>query len=180
MASRAGSYSRSASCTMTMSPVLIDSACRIAAPLPAVHRLAIELVDLALREQRFEDLARAVGRAVVDADDLFRDRRRAHLIDDEIDRVALVVDRNRAPRGARCRESIGVRGRIREIGALIDGRIAERGPAPCGTCDSSVVGMLRRDPRRRDGREHEAKGKLSRTTSSGVLPEHHDLYCRTE
>ena len=33
-ANRAGSYSRSASCTMTMSPVLIDSAWRIAAPLP--------------------------------------------------------------------------------------------------------------------------------------------------
>jgi hypothetical protein len=45
-----------------------------------------ELIDLALREQRLEDLLRPVRRVVVDADDLLADRSGAHLLDDEVDR----------------------------------------------------------------------------------------------
>ena len=80
---------------MTTSPVLIDSACRIAAPLPAVHGLQMQAIDAAFaRCSSCEQLARAVGRAVVDDDDLLLERRRVHLVENQLDRVALVVDRN--------------------------------------------------------------------------------------
>src|SRR6185437_12745734 len=62
--------------------------------LAAIDGLAVELIDRAAREQRLEDLVGAVRRAVVDADDLLGERRIANGVDDEIDRVALVVDRD--------------------------------------------------------------------------------------
>ena len=62
-----------------MSPVLSDSALPNRGAFAAVHRLAIQRVDLAGGEQLLEDLFRAVGGAVVDADDLLRNRRRMRL-----------------------------------------------------------------------------------------------------
>ena len=89
-----GSYSRSASWTMTISPVLGGERGADRLALPAVLLLQDELVDVAGGVQLDEPLARAVGRAVVHADDLLPHRRRVHAIEDRLDRVALVVHRD--------------------------------------------------------------------------------------
>ena len=92
----AGSYSRSASWMIAMSPVMWRIAVWIAAPLPRFLSWKTGLIRGVLRGQLAEDLGRAVGRAVVDDDQLQRDRRRAlqHAADDRPQRPPLVVDRH--------------------------------------------------------------------------------------
>ena len=81
----AGSYSRSASWTMTIWPV--------AWPEPGAQGGALALVALVEDDLQVavallhlaEDLAGAVGRAVVDDDDLLADRDGAHPAEDLVD-----------------------------------------------------------------------------------------------
>ena len=74
-----------------MSPRASAMPRRIAAPLPMVHRLQ-ELADLRpLARQRGHDVARAVGRLIVDDDDLLVDRHVPHAPQKLRDRRPLVV-----------------------------------------------------------------------------------------
>ena len=52
----------------------------------------MELVDLAVLEELLEELAGAVGGAIVDDNDLFQDGLAEHLVEDPLDGIALVVD----------------------------------------------------------------------------------------
>ena len=76
-----------------MSPVTAAKPRRSAAPLPRV-RGCQEQREAELALQPIEDLARAVGRAVVDDDQLDAHRHGEHAADDFVDRVALVEHRH--------------------------------------------------------------------------------------
>ena len=89
----AGSYSRSASWMMTMSPCTCAQA--------GAHRRALALLTRCLnrrmrpsRASLFQNRARAVGGAIVHGDDLFAQRHRLHLLHDLANRARLVVDRH--------------------------------------------------------------------------------------
>ena len=80
-----------------MSPVTAAIAVRMAAPLPAfcgVEERADAVVGSASASaaERAHDVGGAVGRRVVDDDDLLADRHRAHALDQLADRQALVED----------------------------------------------------------------------------------------
>ena len=90
----AGSYSRSASWTITIWPVACWKPVRRAAPLPWFLSWKTIVRSGSSAAISLEDLAGAVLRAVVDQDDLLRDRDGADLAEDLVDRVPLVVDRD--------------------------------------------------------------------------------------
>ena len=62
--------------------------------LAAVDRVAPHLVDASLGVQPVEDLAAAIARGVVDADDLLVDRHGANLLDQRFEGAGFVVHRN--------------------------------------------------------------------------------------
>ena len=93
----AGSYSRSASWMTTTSPVTWRTAVRTAAPLPwfcgwKTHHQPVLGRVRRLRLHGGQRIARAVGRAVVDDDDLLRDRHRHHALEQGAHRARLVED----------------------------------------------------------------------------------------
>ena len=87
-----GEYSRSASWMITRSPVTAAKPRRSAAPLPALALPQQREAELLL--QPVENLARAVGRSVVDDDQLDAQRDGEHAPDDFLDRGTLVVHRH--------------------------------------------------------------------------------------
>ena len=90
-----GSYSRSASWTMTISPVACRKPGAQGGPFALVDLVVDDLqIDVARLFHLAEDLARAVSRAVVDHDDLLPDRNGSHPPEDLVDRGLLVIDRN--------------------------------------------------------------------------------------
>ena len=153
-----GEYSRSASWMIIMSPVTAAKPRRSAAPLPPLRGWRSR-TNPQLLLQPLEDLGRAVGRHVVDDDQLDAHLDGEDAADDFLDRVALVEDRASRPRaadraGSRCAARWSV-----ERGALMRRAARARPTAnsdrPIGGDDQAVE---RQRPRRHEPTRRAAPG----------------------